>query len=260
MDLIEKSIIKTYRKEIWNKFIKAINNYNLIEANDKIAVCISGGKDSFLLAKCLQELQRHGKFDFDLKYIMINPGYDEKYLKHIKDNATKLKINLEIFDTDIFEVVKKINHKSNCFICSKMRRGHLYSIAKELGCNKIALGHHLDDVIETTFLNMFYNGIYETMRPILNSDNFDGMKLIRPLYLVEEKSVIKWQTYNDLIFKDYNCGFKKDLSKRIYLKKIINELRSGNNFFNANIINALEKVNLNNLNGYILDKEDHRNY
>ena len=141
-----------------------------------------------------------------------------------------------------------------------MRRGHLYSIAKELGCNKIALGHHLDDVIETTFLNMFYNGIYETMRPILNSDNFDGMKLIRPLYLVEEKSVIKWQTYNDLIFKDYNCGFKKDLSKRTYLKKIINELRSGNKFFNANIINALEKVNLNNLNGYILDKKDHRNY
>lgn len=260
MDLIEKSIIKTYRKDIWNKFIKAINDYNLIEENDKIAVCISGGKDSFLLAKCMQELKRHGKYNFELKFIMINPGYDQKYLNHIKNNAKKLKVELEIFDTDIFQVVKKLNHKSSCFICSKMRRGHLYDKAKELGCNKIALGHHLDDVIETTFLNMFYNGVYETMRPILDSDHFAGMKLIRPLYLVEERSIIKWQNYNDLVFKDFACGFKKDLSKRVYLKNIINDLRNDNKFFNANIINALEKVNLDNLNGYIKDKEEYKNY
>lgn len=257
---IEKSIIKTYRKEIWRKFVNAINDYNLIDDNDKIAVCISGGKDSFLLAKCFQELKKHGKKQFELEYIMISPGYTKAYVDYIKELASKFGISLQVFDSDIFEVVNKLKHKSNCYICAKMRRGYLYSVAKNLGCNKIALGHHLDDVFETTLLNMFYNGNFETMKPILNSTNYKDMKLIRPLYYVEESSIIKWENYNNLEFKDYNCGFKEEDSKRYYLKKIIKQLRKDNKYFNANFLNSLENVNVDNLNGFIKDNIKFKNY
>ena len=248
---IEKSLIKTYKKDIWCKFVKSINEYKLVEENDKIAVCISGGKDSFLLAKCFQELKKHGKFNFELKFIVMNPGFTKEYLEEIRKNCSLLNIDVQIFETEIFDVVNKINHKSNCYICAKMRRGHLYNIAKEIGCNKIALGHHLDDVIETTFLNMFYNGKFETMLPKLKSKNFKNMELIRPLYLVKEKDIIRWVNYNNLVFKECNCGFAKELSKRVELKKIIESLRKNNKFFDSNILKSTENVNLNSLNGYI---------
>ena len=254
---IEKSLIKTYKKDIWCKFTKAINLYNLIEENDNIAVCISGGKDSFILAKCFQELKRHKKFNFELHFIVMNPGFTPEYLSKIKSNAKELNVPLEIFETDIFSVVDKLKHKSNCYICAKMRRGHLYNIAKNLGCNKIALGHHIDDVIETTLLNMFYNGKFETMLPKLKSKNFEGMELIRPLYLVNEKDIIRWVNYNNLTFKECNCGFKKELSKRIEMKKLIDELRKDNKFFDANILKSTENVNLDNLNGYIKNNIKH---
>ena len=254
---VEKSIIKTYKKDIWCKFTKAINTYNLIEENDSIAVCISGGKDSFILAKCFQELKRHKKFNFDLKFIVMNPGFTKEYLEEIKNNSKLLKVPIEIYETDIFNVIDKLKHKSNCYICAKMRRGHLYNIAKNLGCNKIALGHHLDDVIETTLLNMFYNGKFETMLPKLRSKNFEGMELIRPLYLVNEKDIIRWVNYNKLIFKECSCGFKKELSKRIEIKQLLNDLRRKNKFFDANILKSTENVNLNALNGYIKDNIKH---
>lgn len=250
---IERSLIKTYKKDIWCKFTKAINLYNLVEENDKIAVCISGGKDSFVLAKCFQELKKHGKVNFDLRFIVMNPGFTDTHLNEVKNNAEILNIPIEIFDTDIFSVVDKLQHKSNCYICAKMRRGHLYNIAKSIGCNKIALGHHIDDVIETTLLNMFYNGKYETMLPKIESKNFDGVELIRPLYLVRENNIIRWAKYNNLIFKECSCGFKKELSKRVEMKSLVNELRSKNKFFDANMLKALENVNLNSLMGYIID-------
>ena len=254
---IERSLIKTYKKHIWCKFTKAINLYKLVEENDKIAVCISGGKDSFILAKCFQELKKHGKFNFELEFVVMNPGFTEEYLQEITSNSKKLNIPIKIFPTDIFSVVNKLEHKSNCYICAKMRRGHLYNIAKSLGCNKIALGHHLDDVIETTLLNMFYNGKYETMLPKLSSKNFKGVKLIRPLYLVNEKDIIRWQKHNSLVFKECSCGFKKELSKRVEMKKLIEKLRKDNKFFDANMLKSTENVNLNSLNGYIKDGIKH---
>lgn len=253
----ERSLIKTYKKDIWCKFTKAINLYNLVEENDKIAVCISGGKDSFILAKCFQELKKHKKFNFEVQFIVMNPGFNEEYLNKIKENSNILNVPIEIFDTDIFNVVDKLQHKSNCYICAKMRRGHLYNIAKNLGCNKIALGHHLDDVIETTLLNMFYNGKFETMLPKLKSKNFEGLELIRPLYLINEKDILRWTNYNKLVFKECSCGFKKELSKRIEIKKLVEDLRKNNKFFDANILKSTENVNLSSLNGYIKDNIKH---
>lgn len=254
----ERSLIKTYKKDIWCKFTKAVNLYKLVEENDKIAVCISGGKDSFILAKCFQELKKHKKFNFEVCFIVMNPGFTQEYLNKIKENSRILNVPIEIFDTDIFNVVDKLHHKSNCYICAKMRRGHLYNIAKNLGCNKIALGHHLDDVIETTLLNMFYNGKFETMLPKLKSKNFAGMELIRPLYLTNEKDILRWVNYNNLIFKECSCGFKKELSKRIEMKKLVSDLRKNNKFFDANILKSTENVNLSSLNGYIIDDIKHK--
>ena len=189
---VEKSIIKKFRKDIWSKFVKAVKEYELIEENDKIMVCISGGKDSFLLAKCMQELKRHGKFKYDVCYVVMNPGYAEINRELIIKNAEELNIPIEMFDSDIFEVVSNVD-KSPCYLCARMRRGFLYSKAKELGCNKIALGHHFDDVIETTLLSMFYGSEIKTMMPKLHSDNFEGMELIRPLYLVKEEAILAWK-------------------------------------------------------------------
>ncbi len=187
---IERSIIKKYRKDIWSKFIQAVQEYKLIEENDNIMVCISGGKDSFLMAKCIEELQKHGKFKFDVHYVVMNPGYNDYNLEMIKDNAKTLNVDIEIFESDIFDVVEKVSEGSPCYLCARMRRGCLYKRAQELGCNKIALGHHFDDVIETTLLSMFYGAEIRGMMPKLHSQNFPGIELIRPLYMVKESSII----------------------------------------------------------------------
>ena len=187
---IEKSIIKKYRKEIWSKFIKAIKDYKLIQENDKIMVCISGGKDSFLLAKCIQELIRHGMVPFEAKYVVMNPGYKDENINQIINNAKEMNIPIEIFDTDIFAVSNKLKPENPCYMCARMRRGHLYNKAQELGCNKIALGHHFDDVIETTLLSLFYGAEIKTMLPKLHSDNFKCVYLIRHLYYVHEDAII----------------------------------------------------------------------
>lgn len=241
---IEKSLQKKYRKEIFSKFVRAVKEFNLIEPNDKIAICISGGKDSFLLAKCMQELKRHNKFNFELKFIVMNPGYTEKKLKQVIDNANYLNIPIEVFDTNIFDVVK--DSDSPCFLCARMRRGCLYSKAKELGCNKIALGHHFNDVIETILLNMIYNGKFSGMLPILNSDHFTDMKLIRPLYYIKEKDILSWVKYTEMNFIDCACKVtKKNLGKRKEIKQLSYELVDMYENADINILNSMFHVNPN---------------
>ena len=248
---IERSIIKTYRKDIWSKFSKAVRDYNLINENDKVMVCISGGKDSFLLAKCIEELQRHGKVKFEAEYVVMNPGYNNFNLELIKENAKVLNVPIKIFDTDIFEVANKLNPENPCYMCARMRRGHLYNKAKELRCNKIALGHHFDDVIETTLLSLFYGAEIKTMMPKLHSDNFEGLELIRPIYLIKENSIISWAKHNNLKFLNCACKFteKNTLdggnSKRKEMKKLIKELKKNNIDIDYNIFKALDNINLN---------------
>ncbi len=248
---VEKSIIKTYRKEIWAKFIKAINDYELIKDGDSIMVCISGGKDSFLLAKCIEEVMKHGKVHFNARYVCMNPGYNEANLELIKKNAKLLNINLEIFESNIFESVEVMDAKSPCYMCARMRRGYLYSKASELGCNKIALGHHFNDVIETTLLSLFYGSEIKTMMPKLHSDNFKGIELIRPLFLVHEEYIKAWCTHNDLHFINCACKFtesvsnKEEESKRKEMKELIKELKKYNKEIDNNIFKALDNVNLN---------------
>lgn len=249
---IEKSIIKKYRKEIWSKFIEAVKTYELIQDNDKIMVCISGGKDSFLLAKCIQELKRHGKINFEARYVVMDPGYNEYNRKYIEDNARLLNIPIEIFESDIFDVVSTIDSKSPCYLCAKMRRGYLYNKAKEIGCNKIALGHHFDDVIETTLLSMFYGAEIKTMMPKLHSDNYEGLELIRPLYLVKEGAIISWRNYNELTFINCACRFTEGCSlindgtsKRKEMKELIKKMRQINREIDHNIFKSMDNVNLN---------------
>ena len=249
---IERSIITTYRKDIWRKFNKAICDYNLVEENDKIAVCISGGKDSFLMAKCFQELMKHGKVKFSCEFIMMDPGYKND-TERIISLSKKLGIELKVFKTNIFEVINNIDVKMPCFMCAKMRRGYLYSYAQKLGCNKIALGHHFNDVIETTLLDMFYNGRFEGMLPNIESTNFPRMKLIRPLYLVKECSIINWMNYNEIKFITPKCGFKVEDSKRLEIKELINKLKKSNKFLEDNILKSLENINLNQVLGYYKD-------
>lgn len=255
---IEKSIIKKYRKEIWSKFVKAINDYQLIKENDKIMVCISGGKDSFLMAKCFQEIKKHGKIHFDIQFIVMNPGYKEESLNKIVENANILGIPIEIFKTDIFAVANKLNAEHPCYLCARMRRGHLYNKAKELGCNKIALGHHFDDVIETTLLSMFYGAEIKTMLPKLWSDNFEGLELIRPMYYIHEADIINWAKNNQLTFLNCACSFterKEDKGKRLEIKKLINNLRNIDKDIDYNIFKSMENINLNCVLGYRKDKE-----
>lgn len=249
---IERSIITTYRKEIWSKFVKAVSDYKLIEENDSVMVCISGGKDSFLLAKCIQELQRHGNVKFNAHYVVMDPGYNEYNRNFILDNAKILNIPLEMFESDIFDVVANVDSKSPCYLCARMRRGYLYNHAKELGCNKIALGHHFDDVIETTLLSMFYGAEIKTMMPKLHSDNYEGIDLIRPLYLVKEASIIAWKNYNELTFINCACRFTEGCSlindgtsKRKEMKELIKNLRKINPSVDANIFKAMDNVNMN---------------
>ena len=253
---IEKSIIKRYRKEIWAKFVKAVKEYELISENDKIAVCISGGKDSFLLAKCMQELLRHGKFHYTLEFIVMNPGYSKENIEKIKENLKTMEIDAHIFDIPIFEYTSTTDNP--CYLCAKMRRGYLYSYAKKLGCNKIALGHHFNDVIETVLLNMLFNGTYASMMPKLHSDNFSNMELIRPLYLIREKDIISWAKYNNLNFLDCACTVtKKDIGKRKVVKNLVNDLNNIYSEADKNILKSTLNVNLNTLLGYKKNNKKH---
>lgn len=248
---IERSIIKKFRKDIWSKFIKAISDYELIKENDNIMVCISGGKDSFLLAKCIQELIKHGKFPFTAHYVVMDPGYNKVNRQLIEKNAKLLNVPIEIFETNIFDVTAKVEGNP-CYLCARMRRGYLYSKAKELGCNKIALGHHFDDVIETTLLSMFYGSEIKTMMPKLHSDNFEGLELIRPLYLIKESAVLAWKKYNELTFINCACRFTENCSivddgtsKRKEMKNLINNLRKINPSIDSNIFTSMNNINLN---------------
>ena len=261
---IEKSIIKKYRKEIWSKFVKAVKEYELIEENDKIMVCISGGKDSFLLAKCFQEIIRHGKFKFEAYYVVMNPGYKKENIELIEKNAKELNIPIEIFESDIFEVVDNISKENPCYLCARMRRGFLYNKAKELGCNKIALGHHFNDVIETTLLSMFYGSEIKTMMPKLHSTNFEGLELIRPLYLIREEDIISWARFNDLKFLNCACKFTEkndndfeDSSKRKEIKNLIKELKKVNKNLEHNIFKSVDNINFNCILGYVKDGKKH---
>lgn len=252
---IEKSIIKRFRKEIWRPFTKAVTDFNLLENNDKVGICISGGKDSFLLAKCMEEIKKHGKIKFDIEYILMDPGYNKKNMNLILKNAKALNINLHIFKNDIFENIK--NTDNACYLCARKRRGALYAKAKELGCNKIALGHHFDDVIETILMSQIYNGEFKTMLPILGSTNFKGMELIRPLYYVREKEIIAWVKYNNLKFIDCACKVtKKKTSKRLVMKEVINYLNNIYKGADVNIMNSTMNVNLNTLLSYKKEVED----
>ena len=252
---IERSIIKKYRKEIWSKFVKAVQDYELINENDNIMVCISGGKDSFLLALCLSELKRHGQFKFDLEFICMDPGYKKENMDKIIENSKKLEIDLKVFKSNIFDIVHKEGGESPCYLCARMRRGFLYSKAQELGCNKIALGHHFNDVIETVLLNIFYTGRFGGMPPKLRSDNYQNMELIRPLYFVKEEDIISFSHYNNLEFIDCACAItqKKNDSKRKFVKELISELVKKDKNIDINIFRSLENINLNMVNGYIKD-------
>lgn len=253
---IKKSIIKKFRKEIWSKFIKAIKDYDLIKENDNICICISGGKDSFLLALCFEELKKHHKFNFNTKYLVMDPGYLDINLKQIVDNAKLLNLDIEVFKSDIFDVVDRVGGDSPCYLCARMRRGYLYAKAKELGCNKIALGHHFNDVIETVMLNILYNGVFGGMLPILDSKNFEGMQLIRPLYYVKEKDIIHFAKYNNLKFIDCACKVtKKSLGKRKEVKLLIEELVKTNKNADINIMNSLKNVNKETILGYMENGE-----
>ncbi|MBQ4262658.1 MAG: tRNA 2-thiocytidine biosynthesis protein TtcA [Bacilli bacterium] len=259
LDEIERSIIKTYRKEIWAKFIKAVKEFELIKENDIIAVCISGGKDSFLLAKCMQELKKHGQINFELKFLCMNPGYNQKNLELIKTNAKHLGIELHIFETEIFNIVER-EKESPCYLCARMRRGYLYHEAKKLGCNKIALGHHFNDVIETVLLSMFYASEYKTMMPKLHSDNFENIELIRPLYYVKEYDIERFVNSNELKFLNCACKFTEknnieNTSKRKEIKNLIKELKKINPNIDNNILKSTFNINLNTVLGYHKNEE-----
>ena len=256
---IEKSIRKKFHKSIFSKFAKAINEYDLLQENDKVAVCISGGKDSMLMAKLFQELKRHDKFPFELVFLVMDPGYSRENRKIIEQNAKMMDIPITVFETNIFDSVYEIE-KSPCYLCARMRRGYLYSKAKELGCNKIALGHHYDDVIETILMGMLYGAQVQTMMPKLHSTNFEGMELIRPMYLVREEDIKHWRDYNGLKFLQCACRFTDncsscrtdgtDASKRMEIKKMIAEMKKTNPYVEANIFRSVENVNLKTIIAY----------
>lgn len=254
---IEQSIRKKFKKSIWCKFTKAVREYELVKEGDKIAVCISGGKDSMLMAKLFQELQRHNRFPFEVTFLVMDPGYSKENRQIIENNAKKLHIPLTIFESDIFEAVLHVE-KSPCYLCARMRRGHLYAKAKELGCNKIALGHHYDDVIETILMGMLYGAQVQTMMPKLHSTNFEGMELIRPLYLVREDDIKKWRDYNELHFLQCACKFTETCSieggdsssKRMEIKHLIRALKKTNPFVEGNIFKSVENVNLSTVIAY----------
>ena len=263
---IERSIIKKFRKPVWRRFTKALNDYELVKDGDKIAVCISGGKDSMLMAKLFQELARHGKKNFDVVFLVMNPGYNERNFQLIKENARILNIPITVFQSEIFNIVAS-EESSPCYLCARMRRGHLYSRAKELGCNKIALGHHYDDVIETILMGMLYGGQVQTMMPKLHSTNFEGMELIRPMYLIREADIIHWADYNNLHFIRCACRFTEKVaaaaeeedkgSKRAEVKALIRQLAAKDRVVEFNIFKSVENVNLNTVIAYKKDGVKH---
>ena len=261
---IERSIIKKFRKNIWCQFTKAIREYELIQDGDKIAVCISGGKDSMLMAKLFQELKKHGRNNFELVFLVMNPGYNEENWQIIQNNAKILGIPLTVFETEIFDIVADVDN-SPCYLCARMRRGYLYNNAKQLGCNKIALGHHFDDVIETILMGMLYGGQIETMMPKLHSQNFEGMQLIRPMYLIKEEAIKAWRDYNGLNFIQCACRFTENCtscgggkgSKRDEMKELMKQLRNSSDVIERNIFNSVKNVNLNKIIGYKKDGEAH---
>lgn len=255
---IERSIVKKFHKEIWSRFAKGVKTYELIQEGDKIAVCISGGKDSMLMAKLMQEIKRHRQCNFELEFIVMNPGYNKENYENIVENAKLLHVPIQTFESDIFRVVENVT-ESPCYLCARMRRGYLYNKAKELGCNKIALGHHYDDVIETILMGMFYGAQFQTMMPKLHSTNFEGMELIRPMYLVHEEDIIAWREYNDLKFIQCACRFTEQTymagdgignSKRQEIKALIKELKKVNPDVDAHIFKSVENVNLDTIIAY----------
>jgi len=254
---IERSIIKKYRKEIWNRFIDAVVQYQLVSEGDNIAVCISGGKDSMLMAKCMQELQRHGKYKIGLEFLVMDPGYNPINRQKIIDNAELMDVPIKMFETDIFDIVADVD-RSPCYLCARMRRGYLYSHAKELGCNKIALGHHFDDVVETILMSMMYGAEFKSMMPKLHSTNFEGMELIRPMYMVREEDILKWKRYNELDFIQCACRFTENcvlgdnggVSKRQEMKALIKKLRQTSPAIDQNIFNSAQNVNMNTVIGF----------
>lgn len=255
---IERSIIKKYHKNIWCQFVRGIKEYQLIKENDRIAVCISGGKDSMLMAKCMQELQRHGKFRFELVFLVMDPGYNPINRQAIINNAELLNVPIQIFETKIFDIVADIE-QSPCYLCARMRRGYLYKNAQELGCNKIALGHHFDDVIETILMSMLYSGQIQTMMPKLHSTNFKGMELIRPMYFVKEANILAWKNYNDLQFIQCACRFTENCtmcdnggggSKRQEMKALVKKFRQTSSMIDINIFNSIGNINLDTVIGY----------
>ena len=253
----EHSIQTTFRKDIWSKFMKAVRDYKLVNEGDKIAVCISGGKDSMLMAKCFQELKRYSKVNFEVEYLVMDPGYNAENRKIIENNAKNLGVPIHIFESDIFESVYHVE-KYPCYLCARMRRGHLYHYAKELGCNKIALGHHYDDVIETILMGMLYGAQIQTMMPKLHSTNFEGMELIRPLYLIREHDIKRWRDYNNLNFIRCACKFTDDCtscnnevrSKRMEIKELIAEIKKSNPEVENHIFKSVENVNLSTVIAY----------
>ena len=262
---VEQSLRKKFRKTIWSKFTKAINTYELVKPGDTIAVCSSGGKDSMLMAKCFQELKLHNKFDFTVKFLVMDPGYSAENRKVIEENAKRLNIPITIFETEIFESVFHLE-KSPCYLCARMRRGHLYHFAQELGCNKIALGHHYDDVIETILMGMLYGAQIQTMMPKLHSTNFEGMELIRPLYLVREEDIKAWRDYNELHFIQCACKFtdtcstcnnEENRSKRLEIKELIKTLKQNNPYVEGHIFKSVENVNLDTVIAYKQNGEKH---
>ena len=257
---IERSIIKKFRRSIWRPFTKALNEYQLVQEGDKIAVCISGGKDSMLMAKLFQELKRHGKVNFEVVFLVMNPGYNKDNWNIILNNAKLLGIPLTVFESDIFDTVATID-KNPCYLCARMRRGYLYSKAKELGCNKIALGHHFDDVIETILMGMLYSAKIETMMPKLHSQNFEGMELIRPMYMIKEEGIKAWRDYNKLQFIQCACRFTENCStcgggrksKRDEMKELVEQFRNISSVIDTNIFNSIHNINLNTVIGYHKD-------
>lgn len=262
---VERSLVKKFRKDIWRKFTQGINEYEMIQDGDRIAVCISGGKDSMLMAKLFQELERHGRKNFEVVYLVMNPGYNKENYQRILDNARGLNVPITVFETEIFEAVSDVGD-SPCYLCARMRRGYLYSKAKELGCNKIALGHHYDDVIETILMGMLYGGQVQTMMPKLHSTNFEGMELIRPLYLVREEAIKRWRDYNHLQFIQCACRFTEScasaeeagmVSKREEIKELIHTLAQKNPVIEKNIFRSVENVNLSTVIAYKQDGIKH---
>ena len=255
---IELSVVGKFRREIWTKFLKGIREYELIQEGDKIAVCISGGKDSMLMAMCMKRLQRYSKVPFEVVFLVMNPGYNEINYQKIRENAELLEIPVQVFETGIFDAVAKVDQHP-CYLCARMRRGHLYKTAKELGCNKIALGHHFDDVIETILMGMLYGSQVQTMMPKLHSENYEGMQLIRPMYLVREADIIRWKQYNDLQFIQCACRFTENCtmcdnggggSKRQEIKTLLKQLRAVNPAVDKNIFRSVENVNLQTIISY----------